>query len=337
VIPTIARIKLGEEDVKLLDELVRAYPKEEIASDEAATISWVEDRIQHIKSNSRLSAGFRKIRRALKKYGPHAVLITGAPVFNKLPGWPDGDGIRVDPGYIVHVALTYFAGRPYGADYIRGGLLRHLIQPKPDARNNTASSLKGFELHADGASNPDTAPGRFSLYCVCNNSTATFLSTTNLKDIGSEGISRKDWDRLTERVFDIYHKSNDPDSGGPRNIAVLQLAANGSLLRVNYYGEERIGISSKVPSGRRDRYKRALRRFIKMLERNAVEVILEPGNVLIARNFLVLHGRRASTNPGDRLLCRLWHAPEHLEAEILDPDNPGRILTTPLGQGAATD
>jgi hypothetical protein len=300
-----------------------------LAGSESDAAAWVE---QYRDEQGDPPLGIRSVRQAFDN-GAHVLRLTGLALPGTLPDTPDAiarsEEISLGPWNIAHLAVAAQVGVSYGCDHTRGGRIMHDVFPVAGAQDNTAYSHQGgFEFHVDGAMDPPNAPDYFLLQCLKNREKiATFASTVDPDD-----FDLKAWELLQRPAYTVQfradHQLSDNDL---REVPVVETDAQGGLARLSYYDDpQRLYPDARLPEELHAQYRGALQDLKAVLEHDAVDITLDPGDMLVVDNARTVHGRRPAVSQiGDmatrRWLVRLWVAtdPEKL-ARIQDA--PGRVL-----------
>jgi hypothetical protein len=284
-VPALQKIDLVLDDEPLLHRLVRDFPSS--GPSEAAVVEWVEREASADRSRDEgLSPALKELTEAIAE-GTHLIHLSGLSLPESLPDTPvtiaPADEARLAVHDVAHLFITAQAGAAYGCVHTQGGRLAHDIFSVPSALDNTRHSQGGFSFHVDGAMDPETAPQYFSMQCLRNSERIpTFAASIVKGDFDSET-----WDLLTAPVYTIHFDPRAPRSSDLTDARVIDARADGGVNRLRYYDHpERL----RVPGGESGKYVQALHKMRHVLNRDAIDVVLSPGEVLLVNNRITVHG-----------------------------------------------
>lgn len=329
--PVLQRIDFVLDSEPLLHRLVRDFPSN--APSEVALVEWVEREVKWDRLRGEgLSPALKELTEAIAQ-GAHLIHVTGLGLPESLPDTPTAivpaDHARLGVHDVMHLFVVAQVGVAYGCVHMLGGRLTHDIFPVPGALDNTRHSQGGFRFHVDGAMDPETAPQHFSMQCLRNSERIpTFASSVDYDDFDAET-----WDMLTAPVYTIHFDARTPRSSDLSDAPVIDARPDGSINQLLYYDHpERL----RAPGGESGRYVQALRAMRDILNRDAIDVVLSPGDVLLVNNRITVHGRREYNRPvtrapgQQRWMRRFWIAsdPKHIDRVRRAP---GRVLGSQRG------
>lgn len=325
--PALDTVHLASDEVELLAGLARDLPS--AASSEAAVVDWVERELGARQSD--LSPGLAHLRRAIADRS-HLVHVTGLGLADDLPDTPSAitprEDARLSSHDLAHLLVATQAGVVFGCDHTQGGRLANDIFSVPGAVDNTAQSQAGFRFHVDGAMDPETAPQYFSMQCLRNSEEIpTFASTVDRNDFDDET-----WRLLTAPVYTIRFDPRVPRSTDLTGSPMIDATPDGGVARLSFYDDTtRVRVEADDP----EPYLTALDRMREVLNRDAVEVVLAPGDILLVDNLTTVHGRRGSaapiTTPGrQRWMRRFWITTDEHQIDRVR-QAPGRVLRSDRG------
>jgi hypothetical protein len=336
-VPVLREVDLVLDDAQLLHRLVRDFPSN--APSEAAVVEWVEREINAERSRGEDPAlRLQELTDAITD-GAHLIHVRRLGLPESLPDTPvarvPADQARLTVHDVAHLFVVAQVGAVYGCVHTQGGRLGNDIFSVPSALDNTSQSKGGFRFHVDGAMDPETAPQYFSMHCMRNSERIpTFASSVDYHDFDAET-----WDLLTEPVYTIHFDPRAPRSSDLSDAPVIDARPDGTIERLHYYDNaERL----RMPGGESGRYVQALCEMRDILNRDVIDVVLSPGDILLVNNLITVHGRRGydrpvTTEPGrQRWMRRFWIASE---PQLIDRVRrvPGRVLGSQRGPNPRAD
>lgn len=282
----IKSIELRSEQRSLLSEAANLFPTELHHGREAEAVDWVES---HVDSWANLDrAQFDDVVTGVDDND--VTVVTGLEL-PSLPSTPErylpvheADVTAID---VPQLCISALVGAAYGTAHVRGGRIiadiipRTGFETKPDS---AFGSQKMFDFHADSAVQPDTRADYFSMHCLRN----ALRTPTLVSQIEPGSLTDGDIELLSQPVYTLRYASADDTKALLRDTAIIQADASGAL-NYNYYGESKA--LCEHPGVDAARHNSALAHFHDALNRNAVPVVLEPGNIAMINNYSTLHAR----------------------------------------------
>ena len=334
-----AHIGFKQPDLEYIQGFINDFPVS-LAGSESDAAAWVE---QYMGEQGQPSSGICSVRGAFDT-GAHVLHLTGLKLPGILPDTPKvitgPEETSLGPWDIAHLAIATCVGVPYGCDHTRGGRIMHDVFPVAGAQDNTAYSHQGgFHFHVDGAMDPPNAPDYFLLQCLRNREkVATFASTVEPGD-----FAPKVWKLLQNPAYTVQFRADHrPSDNDLREVPVVETDAKGGLVRLTYYDDPgRLHPDVRLPKELQTQHRGALQDLKAALERDAVDITLNPGDILVVDNARTVHGRRSAVSPiGDmamrRWLVRLWVATDPQKVARVR-EAPRRVLAFADSSGYTTD
>lgn len=229
-----------------------------------------------------------------------AVVVRGLPTDQYLPDTPFYTGDIISKPLLTELVLLSVVnnlGVPIGFKSEYNGAIIHNISPKIESSDTKSSSgaKEPMGMHSDFAFS-DNRPEWLILMCLRNNDnipTRVAIVNEICKQLTLEEV-----EVLKSQKFKIF----PPDSSlvvEPRIDSILSVVDNNFISRFNK--DKCIGtdnISNAV-----------LNKFAAIAEDKGIDILLEPGDVLIFNNKLMLHSRKsfeARYDGSDRWLQRVY-------------------------------
>jgi hypothetical protein len=321
----IETIHLSEVQTSHLGDITAAFPDDLASGREADAVNWVEEQVHQWPDSARQS--FDPI---VSRVDTNGVVVIKGLELPTLPATPDRY-LPVNKADVSHIdvpqlCVSALIGAAYGTGHVRGGRViadvipRAGFEKKPDS---AFGSHEMFDFHVDGVVQPDTMPDKFALHCLRNK----LRTPTLVSNIEGGNLSDKEFELLQHDVFTLRYSGPNDTIGMRTNTPIID-ATSGNGLRYNYYGEAKA--TCEHPDVDTAMYIQALKSFHDALNKNAVPLVLEPGDIAIIDNARTPHARAsfdASATPAaeGRWLRRIHIAtqPETVEKILNSPD---RIL-----------
>lgn len=284
----VASVQLGMDDNELIRELNADFPNEELCGIASSAVDWIAARLA---AHPKLPAGFAAVQRLTTGTSrPHVVHVTGMALMGVLPPTPTVDTSPrqaiIGSFDIGHIALACCIGQIYGSSQLRQGCLVQDISlaAQADSTSMTLNGRHGLGFHVDGSSDLANAPTYFTLQCLRNAERVA----TSANTVTAEQFSPDVWARLGQRAYETLHPSQRP-----QEIALVERNVWGNVTRLNYHDDPaRLRVSSSIPQQMRTLYKDALGQLRQALAHGAIELVLQPTDVLVMDNYRAVHGRR---------------------------------------------
>lgn len=229
-----------------------------------------------------------------------AMIIRGLPIDQFLPATPSsttGIAFRTFLAELVLLSIVNNLGTPIGFKSENNGAIIHNVSPKKDKLDTKSSSgsKEPMGMHSDFAFS-DNRPDWLILMCLRNNDNIpTSISIVN--EI-CEQLTLEEIEVLKSPKFMIF----PPDSSSardPKVDSILSIINNNFISRFN----------KDKCMGTDDISNAALTKFASIAEAQGLDIYLNPGDVLIFNNKLVLHSRQsfeARYDGSDRWLQRVY-------------------------------
>lgn len=301
--PTVLPVKLTSSEGYFFEEIAARFPNQFRVGREGEAVTWVEKQV--VSSGSKLSPLLRNLERLFDR-DADALHISGLELPD-LPPTPDryqpSATADVWPFDIVHLALASLLGRCYGSGHVRGGRILADIFPRPGFESKKDSALgcgEEFDFHSDGAVHPDTMPECIALHCLRNPAaTPTLLSAVHRSDFDDLTFRR-----LCEPVYCVFYEDTTDGAHRLAGVPLIEEGDRDGALLLRYYGSRKIKCSIDGESG--VEHREAVEALVSTLHLNACPVVLKPGDVLLAKNKKLVHGRPAFSVSSGTWAERRW-------------------------------
>lgn len=282
----IQSIELSSSQRDLLYEAASLFPEELQHGKEAEAVDWTELHVATWAESARTE--FDDVVSDIRN--SDVTVVTGLEQ-SGIPATPErylpvheADVTAID---VPQLCLAALVGAAYGTAHVRGGRIiadiipRTGFEEKPDS---AFGSQKMFDFHADSAVQPDTRADYFSMHCLRN----ILRTPTLVSQIEPGNLSESDMELLSQPVYTLRYASPTDTKAVLQNTAIMHTDQNG-IVSYNYYGESKALCENPDIDARQ--YNDALVRFHDVLNKNAMPIVLQPGDIAMINNYTTLHAR----------------------------------------------